>query len=104
MQFFLDEKPDVHIDELFREAEEQWELSDLADSGISCLPNSIFERKQAHTIDGVFAVQMQSILDISQAAYDQLQTIQDKVLDVGNENPEFFQPTQPTQKPAKPNL
>lgn len=83
---------------LFREAEEQWELSDLCDSGNSCLPNSIFTRKDMHTIDGTFAVQMQSVLDISLPAYDQLQTMQDKELDVGIENPEFTQPTQQQQQ------
>lgn len=98
VQFFLEENPNIPIDMLFREAEEQWELSDLSDSGVSCLPNSLFTRKDMHMIDGTFAVQMQTVLDISQPAYDQLQKLEDKELDVGIENPEFIQTTQATQQ------
>lgn len=99
MQFFLDEDPDIGIDALFGDAEEQWELSDLSDSGTSRLPDSIFARRDIHTVDGTFVVQMLSLLDISQSAYDQHQDLQSRELDVGIENPEFTQPTQQRQRP-----
>lgn len=94
MQFFLDEHPEMPVNELYQAAEEQWELSYLSDSGVSCLPNSIFTQKTSHIINGIFALQMQFILNISEPAYDQFQRIQEKELDVGIENQEFKEATQ----------
>lgn len=101
VQFFLEENPDIGVDALFGDAEEQWELSDLCDSGVACFPDSIFSRRDIHTIHGTFIVQMQSLLDISQSAYDQLQDLQNMELDVGVENPEFTQTTQQRKQPFK---
>lgn len=88
----------MSINDLYHAAEEQWELSDLSDSGVSCLPNSIFTQKTSHSINGTFALQMQFILNISEPAYDQFQRIQDKEVDVGIENQEFKEATQRNTK------
>lgn len=39
-------------------------LSDLGDSGKPCLPDSIFDMKESHIVEGVYSVQMQYLLDI----------------------------------------
>lgn len=82
--------------ELYQEAEDQWRLSDLADSGIGCLPNEIFSSKSINKIEGFFALQMQWLMNISQSPYDQWQHIYGKEVDVGKEQQEFKQ--QSTQK------
>lgn len=98
VQFFIEENPTISIDQLFQQAEEQWELSDLGDSGIKCLPDSIFNKKECHTINGTFPLQMQFLLDISESPYDQLQRMQDKETEVSKEQPEFMQTYQKTRK------
>lgn len=98
VEFFIDENPTISICQLVQQAEEQWELSDLCDSAIKCLPDSIFEKKESQIIDGKFPLQLKYLLDISESAYDQLQRIQDKEVEVGKEKPEFKQTTQKTKK------
>lgn len=98
VQFFIEENPTISIDQLFQQAEEQWELSDLGDSGIQCLPDSIFNKKESHMVNGSFPLQMQFLLDISESPYDQLQRIQNKETEVGKEQPEFKQTYQKTKK------
>lgn len=83
---------------MYQQAEEQWELSDLCDSGIKCLPDTIFNKKESHIINGTFPVQLQQLLDISESPYDQLQKIQNKETEVGKEQPEFKQTNQKTKK------
>ncbi|XP_031640716.1 recQ-mediated genome instability protein 1-like [Contarinia nasturtii] len=91
VEFFIDENPSISINQLCQQAEEQWELSDLSDSGIKCLPDSIFARKDIQTINGTFPLQIQFLLDISESPYDQLQRLQNKETEVANEQPEFNQ-------------
>lgn len=98
IEFFLAEEPNISNNELFAQAEEQWELSDLCDSGMRCLPETITTQKKLHTINGTFALQLQYLLDISESAYDQYQKIQDKEVDVGKEQPEFKQTQQKSKK------
>lgn len=90
--------PDISSEQLFQQAQEQWELSDLSDSGVRCLPDSIFSVKQSQTINGTFPLQMQHLLDISESPYDQLQKLQNKETEVGKEQPEFKQNYQKTKK------
>lgn len=96
--FFLDEEPSIDDRQLLQQAEEQWELSNLSDSGTKCLPNLIFAEKKPVTINGRFAVQMELIIDISESAYEQLQKLENKTVDVGKEQPEFKQNNQKTKK------
>lgn len=63
-QWFIEEEPNLTVDELFERAREQWMLSDLGDSGKPCLPDSIFDMKESHIVEGVYSVQMQYLLDI----------------------------------------
>lgn len=74
-----------------QQADEQWQLSDLGDSGCPCLPNSIFTEKQSHIISGSFPLQLQYLIDIAESAYDQLQKLHNKQLDEGKEQQEFKQ-------------
>lgn len=98
VQFFIEEEPTIGIELLLRQVEEQWQLSDLSDSGAACLPNSIFAEKNVHTISGRYPVQLQYVIDISESAYDQLQKLNNKSLDEGKEQPEFKQTYQKTKK------
>lgn len=110
------------MDALFHGAHEQWLLSDLADSGIECLPRKITEEKQSHIIDGNFPLQMLYLIDIgslsmgclklgfiyvyvmtyklitAEPAYDQLQTLYNKELDEPKEQEQFKQQQQRVSK------
>lgn len=98
MEFFISEDPSIAANQLYQQAEEQWELSDLCDSGVKCLPDTIFSKKESHIINGAFLVQLQQLLDISESPYDQLQKLQDKEVEIGKEQPEFKQTFQKTRK------
>lgn len=91
VQFFCEEHPSATTNQLFEQADEQWQLSDLSDSGGPCLPNSIFNEKQSHTITGIFPLQLQYLIDIAESAYDQWQKMHNKQLDEGKEQQEFKQ-------------
>lgn len=96
--FFIEENPSISANQLYQQSEEQWELSDLCDSGIKCIPDTILRKKESQIIDGTFPVQLQQLLDISESPYDQLQKMQNKEIEVGKEQPEFKQTYQKTKK------
>lgn len=98
VEFFIDENPSISISQLCQQAEEQWELSDLSDSGIKCLPDSIFTNKAIQTINGTFPLQIQFLIDISESPFDQLQRLQNKETEVANEQPEFKQKYEKSKK------
>lgn len=98
VEFFISEEPSISPNQLYQQAEEQWELSDLSDSGVKCLPDTIFNKKEIQTINGTFTLQIQHLLDISESPYDQLQKLQDKEVEMGKEQPEFKQTYQKTKK------
>lgn len=98
VQFFIEEEPSISSNQLFQQAEEQYELSDLCDSGIKCIPDTVFSKKESHIIDGTFPLQIQKLLDITESPYDQLQKLENKETEVGKEQPEFKQNYQKTNK------
>lgn len=98
VQFFIEEDPTIPVNQLFQQSEEQWHLSDLCDSGIKCLPETIFTKKECQMINGTFPLQMQYVLDISESPYDQLQKIQNKEIEMAKEQPEFKQTYQKSKK------
>lgn len=104
VEFFVEENPAISISQLVQQALEQWELSDLSDSVIKCLPDSIFDKTETHNINGIFPLQMQFLLDISESAYDQLQRLQNKEIEVGKEKPEFKQKNQKIKKYVVKNI
>ncbi|CAL8249318.1 unnamed protein product [Merluccius merluccius] len=73
---------------------DQWLLADLRDLGHPVLPGGL-SRAQKTELSGTFCVQVDSLLDISQPAYGQLQTLRGK--DCTNE--EVTAVTQATQRP-----
>lgn len=87
----MEENATLSNNQLYEKAQEQWELSNLSDSGVPCLPQSILIHKACQEINGIFPVQLQYLIDISESAYDQLQKIKDKKVDTGTEQPEFKQ-------------
>lgn len=66
VNWFIEEDPAISINQLYDQANEQWQLSDLSDSGVPCLPESIFVNKQVHMINGNYPLQIQYLLDISE--------------------------------------
>lgn len=87
----MEENATILNNQLCEKAQEQWELSDLSDSGVPCLPQSIRNQKGFQEINGTCPVQLQYLIDISESAYDQLQKIRDKEVDIGKEQHEFKQ-------------
>lgn len=98
VEFFIEENPSISSNQLYQQAQEQWELSDLCDSAVKCLPDSIFNRKDIQSITGTFPLQLQSLLDISESPYDQLQRLQNKETEVAKEQPEFKQKNEKIKK------
>lgn len=94
----MEENPSISSTQLYQQAEEQWELSDLCDSGVKCIPDIVFSKKDSHIINGSFPLQIQHLLDITESPYDQLQKLQNKETEVGKEQPEFKQNFQKTKK------
>nr|XP_039263960.1 recQ-mediated genome instability protein 1-like [Styela clava] len=78
---------------------EQWLLTDLRDFGEGCLPSEI--TNDAYTLKGIYCVQIDNVLDVSQPKYSQLLQRQNKE----NSNMFVCAETQATQKPweAKPS-
>lgn len=64
MEWILQKEPDINIDGLFQKSFEQWLLADLKDSGVPCLPQEIFDRKECQMVDGTFILQIQGLFDI----------------------------------------
>lgn len=64
VQWFLEEEPSISFDRLYEQVNEQWLLSDLADSGMACIPPEIFNIKQSQIIDGTFQLQLQCLINI----------------------------------------
>ncbi|KAM3867473.1 recQ-mediated genome instability protein 1 [Diretmus argenteus] len=73
---------------------DQWLLTDLRDLGHAVLPNGLSQAQKTE-LSGIFCVQVDSLLDISQPAYGQLQKW--KGTDCTNE--EVSAVTQATQRP-----
>lgn len=70
----------------------------MGDSGINCLADSIFNKKESQTIHGTFPLQIQSLLDISESPYDQLQRLQNKEVEMAKEQSEFKQKNEKAKK------
>ncbi|KAM9475715.1 recQ-mediated genome instability protein 1 isoform 1-T2 [Clarias gariepinus] len=86
-------------DQLNQQVLDQWLLTDLSDLAHSILPPDVSEAEKME-LNGCYCLQMDSILDVSQPAYSQLQRLRGS--DCSNE--EVTAVTQATQKPweAKP--
>ncbi|XP_012558505.2 recQ-mediated genome instability protein 1 isoform X1 [Hydra vulgaris] len=76
--------------ELFSILYEQWLMADLREVAEGVLPSSL--NKGTHTLNGLFALQVNSAVDIGHSAYSQLQkTKGQEIIDTGNEDiNEFF--------------
>ncbi|XP_041077538.1 recQ-mediated genome instability protein 1-like [Polyodon spathula] len=79
---------------------EQWLLTDLRDLGHPVLPGGISQAAKVD-VNGFYCLQIDSLVDVSQPAYSQIQKLRGK--DATNENVTAV--TQASQKPweAKPN-
>ncbi|XP_037033650.1 recQ-mediated genome instability protein 1-like [Bradysia coprophila] len=85
VEWFLSETPRISNENLYKNAYEQWLLSDLAESGVKCLPQSVLSNKNEFKFTGNYALQMQYVIDIAESAYEQYRTIHDKKLDEAEE-------------------
>lgn len=68
VEWFLSDNPQISNDDLYKSAHEQWLLSDLAESGAKCLPQSVLNNKNEFKFTGNHALQMQHLLDIGEVS------------------------------------
>lgn len=64
IEWFLSETPNILIDELYRKALEQWQLSDIAESGLKCIPDVVQSNTKEFELNGKYVLQMQYLIDI----------------------------------------
>ncbi|XP_053558419.1 recQ-mediated genome instability protein 1 isoform X2 [Bombina bombina] len=86
--------------EINKQVFDQWLLTDLRDLEFPVLPQGILESLKFE-LNGFYALQMDSLVDVSLPAYSQLQKLRGR----DNPNEQVTATTQATQKPweAKPN-
>ncbi|KAM8960579.1 recQ-mediated genome instability protein 1 [Pelodytes ibericus] len=86
--------------EINKQVFEQWLLTDLRDLQFPILPYGMLE-SQKWELNGYYAVQLDSLVDVSLPAYSQLQKLRGR----DNTNEQVTATTQASQKPweAKPN-
>ncbi|XP_029473215.1 recQ-mediated genome instability protein 1 [Rhinatrema bivittatum] len=85
--------------EINKQIYEQWLLTDLRDLEFPVLPDSIMETPKCE-LNGFYSIQIDSLIDVSQPAYSQLQKLRGK----NNTNEQVSASSQKSQKPweAKP--
>ncbi|KAJ6645584.1 RecQ-mediated genome instability protein 1, partial [Pseudolycoriella hygida] len=88
VEWFLSETPQISKEDLYKNAYEQWKLSDLADSAVKCLPESVQTNVNAFDLNGNYALQIQYLIDIAESAYEQYRSLHGKKLDEAEEGPE----------------
>lgn len=64
VEWFLSETPEISNEDLHKSAYEQWLLSDLAESGIGCLPQAVRSNRNVFEFTGNYALQMKYLIDI----------------------------------------
>lgn len=63
VEYFVETNPYITIPDLYEKTFEQWKLSDIADVGLGCLPDTINNEGLVH-LNGNFVLQMQFVIDI----------------------------------------
>ncbi|KAK7869487.1 hypothetical protein R5R35_008199 [Gryllus longicercus] len=81
VEYFRDENSHYSVSDLQEFVRKQWELSDLRDSSGGSLPPNL-QNQMKITLRGKYAVQIESVLNISEPAYSQMQKI--RKVDIGN--------------------
>ncbi len=66
VEWFLSENPQISNADLYKNAYEQWLLSDLVESGTKCLPQTVQNNKNEFELTGNYALQMQYLIDIGE--------------------------------------
>lgn len=66
--------PSISLKELQNIVKEQWLLSNLRETKVPCLPPNLVSQHKI-TLSGVYAVQVESMLDASKSYYSQLQKL-----------------------------
>lgn len=67
VEWFLSETPQISNEDLYKKAYEQWLLSDLAESGIKCLPPAVQSNRNEFEFQGSFALQVKYLIDIGKS-------------------------------------
>lgn len=63
VEYFVGQNSSISIHDLYEQTFEQWKLSDIADVGLACLPQTISQGGLV-TLNGGFVLQMQFVIDI----------------------------------------
>lgn len=102
INWIQEENDNVHLSQaqMNKQVFEQWLLTDLKDLEYPLLPDDILEVPKGE-LNGFFALQINSLVDVSQPAYSQMQKLRGK----NTMNELITAETQVTQKPweAKPS-
>ena len=77
----MQQNPGISDDKLYEDCIEQYNLADLVEVGLAVLPEQTQTQKTAFILEGVFVLQMNYIINVSESPYDQLRHIRDNKLD-----------------------
>lgn len=81
VSFCLQENPKTSNEALFKFTFDQWVLADLQEIGVSTLPESVETETKCFTLKGIFPLQLNYLMDISEPCYDQLRNLYNEKLD-----------------------
>ncbi|XP_062698589.1 recQ-mediated genome instability protein 1-like [Aedes albopictus] len=81
VSFCLQENPKTSSEALFKFAFDQWVLADLQEIGVASLPETVETETKCFTLKGIFPLQLNYLMDISEPCYDQLRNLYNEKLD-----------------------
>lgn len=81
VSFCLQENPKTSNAALFKFTFDQWVLADLQEISVPCLPETVETETKCFTLKGMFPLQLNYVMDISEPCYDQLRNLYNKKLD-----------------------
>lgn len=64
LEHFLQEEPNICVQDLYDKTVEQWLLNDLGEIGLGCLPDSVCTDAGIQMLNERYHLQMQYVLDI----------------------------------------
>ncbi|XP_062561206.1 recQ-mediated genome instability protein 1-like [Armigeres subalbatus] len=81
VSFCLQENPKTSNTALFKFTFDQWILADLLEIGVSSLPETVETETKCFILKGMFPLQLNYLMDISEPCYEQLRNLYNKKLD-----------------------
>lgn len=66
VKFFIEQSPNIDDETLYQQAMEQWLVADVADASNIVIPTTILQKKEPFTLNGIFVLQLQFLIDIGE--------------------------------------